>query len=391
MTTIPFHVPALDERDMERVVDVLRSGLIATGPRTAEFEAAFAANLGSDVHCVAVSSGTAALHLALDAINVRPGDLVMTTPLTHPATAAAIRYLDADPVFVDVDEATGNLTPLAVERVLMSMADARRSRVRAVMPVHYAGRPAASEAFEAVASTYDLRVVEDAAHAFSASRAGQPIGTFGSVTAFSFCATSILGIGEGGMAVTADGRLAHRMRVMRAHGNDPSGADRNRHVPYEVVAPGFHYDLPEMAAALGLSQLERVDSRRERLEEIAAAYRGALAEVGGLRLPPPVDPGDRHAWHLFPVRVVGRGELRGAFIDALAEAGIATSVHFVPLHRQPYYRDRYGLVPADFPAATAWGEQEVSLPIFPAMRDDQVARVIEAVPTALDVARRAIS
>lgn len=390
MEPIPFHVPTLDERDIPGVVEVLRSGWVTTGGRCRDFEAAFAEHLGGDVHCVAVNSCTAALHLGLEAIGVRSGDVVLTTPLTFTATAEVVRYFNADPVFVDVDRDTGNLTPAAVERTLSEMAPDRRERVRAILPVHFAGLPCDSQAFEALAAREGLRLVEDAAHALPAGRDGQQVGRFGDVTAFSFYATKTLCTGEGGMAVTADDELAHRMRIMRLHGIDRDAFDRYRaHGSwyYEVVAPGFKYNMTDLVAALGLSQLGRVEAFQRRRAEVAAAYTEGLAGIDGLILPPHPQPGDEHAWHLYAVRIDDDPGVRDAFIEAMAKAGIGTSVHFIPLHLQPYYRDRYHLKAQDFPAATAWGEQEVSLPIFPALRDDQVQRVIRAFPKALAAAR----
>jgi dTDP-4-amino-4,6-dideoxygalactose transaminase len=398
---VPFHVPSVDETDVAGVLDVLRSGWITTGPQCRSFEEAFADHLASpcnlaeprereQLYCVAVNSCTAALHLGLDAVGVRAGDLVITTPFTFAATAEVVRYFGADPLFVDVDASTGNLTPDAVDYALQTLPQGRRERVRVLMPVHFAGNPCASDEFEQLAQAHELKLVEDAAHALPAARAGQRIGTFGDVTAFSFYATKTLCTGEGGMAVTTDANLAHRMRTMRLHGIDRDAFDRYRKPggwQYEVIAPGFKYNMPDLMAALGLSQLLRLEQFRDRRAEIAEHYLAELADIAEVTLPHRADPGDTHAWHLFALRV--DAELRDAFIEALAEAGIGASVHFVPLHRQPYYRNRYGLKPQDFPVATAWGEQEVSLPIFPAMTDAQVERVVTAVPSALAAAAKA--
>lgn len=399
---IPFHVPSLDEIDVSGVLEVLRSGWITSGPRCRSFEAAFADHLAGlpsggagsrsgQLHCVAVNSCTSALHLGLDAVGVRAGDLIVTTPLTFAATAEVIRYFGADPLFVDVDATTGNLTPEAVRYVLETLPEGRRERVRAIVPVHFAGNPCASDEFERLAEAYRLKIVEDAAHALPAARQGSRIGTFGDVTSFSFYATKTLCTGEGGMAVTSDEALAHRMRTMRLHGIDRDAFDRYRKGGswrYEVVEPGFKYNMPDLMAALGLSQLARVDQFRERRSEIAEHYLTELTDVGEIELPRRAAYGDQHSWHLFTMRV--DAHLRDAFIEAMAEEGVGTSVHFIPLHRQPYYRNRYGLKPQDFPVASSWGEREVSLPIFPSMTDAQVERVVSAVPKALVAAGKAV-
>ncbi len=392
MEPIPFHVPSVDEEDIPGVVEVVRGGWVTTGPKCREFETEFGRALGGQLECVAVNSATAGLHLALEAIGLGPGDRVLTTPYTFTATAEVIRYLGADPVFVDVDEATFNLQPSDVRAALKTMTSEQRGSVKAVMPVHYAGLACDMAGFEELGREFGLRIVDDAAHALPTRVDGKPVGQWGDISVFSFYATKTLCTGEGGMAVTADKELAKRMRTMRLHGISKDVFDRYRDSApswyYEVVAPGFKYNLGDIAAALGLSQLRRLDKFRDARARIARTYNDGLSALDGVTLPVDAATGDLHSWHLYPLRVDGGRQVRDAFIEELSEAGVSTSVHFIPLHLQPYYRDRYGLQPEDFPVALRCFEAEVSLPIFPAMTDNQMKRVIDAIPAALERARK---
>jgi len=384
---VPFHVPRITEEAVEAVVDVLRSGWLTTGQRCRDFETAFGALLGDDVHAVAVNSATAALHLGLEALGVAGGDLVLTTPYTFAATAEVVRHLGAEPVFCDVDPATGNVTAQTVRAAYAALAPVDRDRVRALVPVHFAGRPCDMSALTALADANAWGLVDDAAHALPAQHRGRPIGSLGDVTAFSFYVTKPLCTGEGGMATTRDPDLAHHMRTMRLHGIDRDVFDRYQRADawyYEVVAAGFKYNLTDIAAALGLVQLRHLAAEHAQRRAIATAYAAGLRDVDGLALPTD-DPG--HAWHLYAVRVLDGPTVRSALVRRLAEVGIGTSVHFIPLHLQPYYRDRLGVRPDDLPGATALYEQEISLPIWPGMGDAQVEAVIEAVPAALRAAR----
>lgn len=392
--SVPFHHVELAEEDIARVVDVLRSGWWTTGPACRAFEQAFADRLGPHVDAVAVNSGTAALHLAVESLGLGPGDLVLTTPYTFTATAEVLRYVGADPVFVDVDPTTGNLTPDGVERAQGVLSARDRAQVRGLLPVHFAGLPCDMAGLTALADAYGWWVVDDAAHALPADHGGRPVGLHGDATAFSFYATKPLATGEGGMVVTRDPALAARMRVMRLHGIDRDAFDRHHvadHWYYEVVAAGFKYNLTDIAAALGLGQLRRQEAHRARRAHVAATYSAAFADVDGLSLPPDADPGDRHAWHLYALRVRDGREVRDQVVRELARLGVTTSVHFIPLHLQPYYRDRYGLRPEDFPGATQLFAGELSLPLFPGITDAQVQAVVEAVPLALERARGAVA
>ncbi|MBF0171328.1 MAG: DegT/DnrJ/EryC1/StrS aminotransferase family protein [Nitrospinae bacterium] len=383
---IPFALPSLGEEEIAAVTETLRSGWITTGPTCARFEEAFARHQGT-AHAVAVNSATAGLHLALEGIGVRPGDRVVTTPYTFTATAEVIRYLDADPLFVDVDPATYNIDPVATRRAIEE-ARGRGERVTALIPVHIAGLACDMAALAALAEEYDIPLVSDAAHAFPARHGQRPLGAAGRATVFSFYANKNITTGEGGMVTTDDGELAARMRLMRLHGIDRDAWRREEnpkaHWYYEVVAPGFKYNLTDIAAAIGLAQLAKADAFRARREMIVRRYDEAFADLA-----PPVErPYDRlphgrsdrfyadHAWHLYPLRVA---EGRDRFIEELAARGIGSSVHFIPLHLQPYWRQRYGLTPDQFPHATALYRAEVSLPLFPAMTDVMVERVAAAV------------
>lgn len=383
---LPFALPDISEAEITEVVDSLRSGWITTGPKTLRFEAAFAEFLGGKVYAVAVNSATAALHLTVEAIGIGPGDEVIVPVHTFTATAEIVRYMGADPVFVDVDPLTLTIRPEAV-------AAAITPRTRAIIPVHYAGLACDMTSLLELAGRHDLAIIEDAAHALPTTHHGHLIGSLPTrATAFSFYATKTLATGEGGMLVTRDPAIAERARIMRLHGIDRQVFDRYQgggSWRYEVVAPGFKYNMPDIAAAIGLHQLLRLEEMRRRREVIAAAYFEAFKSLP-LVLPARARHGDTHAWHLFPVRLApGAGMTRDAFIEALRTSGIGVSVHYLPLHMHRYWRDRYGLSEAHFPASTAAYKQMVSLPIYSKMSDGDMLRVISAVKQAIPCAASA--
>jgi dTDP-4-amino-4,6-dideoxygalactose transaminase len=387
---VPFHRASIDEEDIDAVVEVLRSGWLTTGPRCRDFETAFAAHLGGGVDALAVNSCTSGLHLALEAVGVVAGDLVLVPSYTFTASAAVVRYLGADPVLVDVDPRTGNLTVATIRQAVERLPVADRERVVALVPVHFAGLPCEMEELCQLAEQEGWVVVDDAAHALPATRKGRPIGQWADATAFSFYATKTLCTGEGGAVVTRRPELADRMRLMRLHGIDRDVFDRYAALDqwrYEVVAPGFKYNLGDMAAALGLSQLLRLHDMRDRRAAVAERY-GELNAVEGLACPPGPDEGDEHAWHLYALRVLDGRRVRDLLVRELAAEGIGASVHFIPLHMQPYYRETYSLSEADFPGATELHGRELSLPLFPDLTRAQVDRVLETVPRALARARR---
>jgi dTDP-4-amino-4,6-dideoxygalactose transaminase len=379
---LPFALPEIGEEEIAEVVDTLRSGWVTTGPKAMRFEKAFGEFLGDPaLHCIAVNSATAGLHLALEALGIGPGDEVITTTHTFTATAEVVRYLGADVKLVDIDPATLNIDPAQVEAAV-------GPRTRAILPVHYAGLAADMPAILDIARRHGLKVVEDAAHALPTTCGGALVGTLGSdATVFSFYANKTITTGEGGMLVTRDAALARRAKVMRLHGMSRDAFDRfTATVPswyYEIVAPGFKYNLTDIAAALGLHQLAKARAFQARREAIARQYDAALAGLPVLT-PPRAAQGDQHAWHLYVLRLGGAaGVGRDAFIECLFAAGIGCSVHYIPLHLHPYWRDRYALDAARFPASQHAYERMVSLPLYTRMSDADVQRVAAAVRAAL--------
>jgi dTDP-4-amino-4,6-dideoxygalactose transaminase len=379
---LPFALPEIGEEEIAEVVDTLRSGWVTTGPKARRFEHDFSAFLGdASLASIAVNSATAGLHLALEALGIGPGDEVITTTHTFTATAEVVRYLGADVKLVDIDPATLNIDPGAVEAAITP-------RTKCLLPVHYAGLAADMPALLAIARRHGLKVVEDAAHALPSTVNGQLVGTLGSdATVFSFYANKTITTGEGGMLVTRDPALAKRAQVMRLHGMSRDAFDRfTATVPswyYEIVAPGFKYNLTDIAAALGIHQLRKADAFARRRAEIAAAYAEGFAGLP-LVLPPDAPAGERHAWHLYALRLAdGAGITRDRFIERLFELGIGCSVHYIPLHLQPYWRERYGLAPGQFPHSQHAYERMASLPIYTRMGDADVQRVVGAVREAL--------
>ncbi|WKB54603.1 DegT/DnrJ/EryC1/StrS family aminotransferase [Eleftheria terrae] len=377
---LPFALPEIGEEEIAEVIDTLRSGWVTTGPKAKRFEADFIDFLGgpaTGLEAIAVNSATAGLHLALEALGIGPGDEVITTTHTFTATAEVVRYLGADVVLVDIDPATLNIDPAAVEAAITP-------RTKAIVPVHYAGLAADMPALLALARRHGLKVVEDAAHALPTTVQGQLVGTLASdATVFSFYANKTITTGEGGMLVTRDAELARRAKVMRLHGMSRDAFDRfTATVPswyYEIVAPGFKYNLTDIAAALGLHQLKRVEAFQQRRVAIARRYSEAFADLP-LLLPPEPAAGDRHAWHLYVVRLADAAPLsRDVFIERLFQAGIGCSVHYIPLHLHPYWRDRYGLQPAQFPHSQRAYERMLSLPLYTRMCDADVERVVATV------------
>ena len=373
---LPFARPDITEAEIDAVARAMRSGWVTTGPETKAFEQEFAAYLGGGVHAIAVNSATAGLHLALEAIGVGPGDEVIAPTLTFTATVEVARYLGADAKLVDVDPVTLNIDPVQIEAAITP-------RSKAILPVHYGGLACDMAAIFAMANKHGLQVIEDAAHALPTTVNGALIGQLASAaTVFSFYANKTMTTGEGGMVVTKDEALAARMKVMRLHGISRDAFDRFTSTTpawyYEIVAPGFKYNMTDMAAALGRVQLQRLPAFVQRRQQLAARYLHELQDLP-LILPADAPAGDAHAWHLFVLRLADDARAtRDEVIQALSDAGIATSVHYVPLHRQPYWRDRYQLTPEQFPVAEAAYQRMFSIPLFTAMSDDEQGRVIAA-------------
>lgn len=388
---VPFFRPSIGDAEIAEVVECLKSGWLTTGPKTHAFEARFAEALAgvgageetgeeTGLHAVAVNSATAAMHLGLEALGIGPGDEVVVPTLTFTATAEVVRYLGAEPVLADIDPTTLCLSPETVAPVLSAAT-------KAVMPVHFAGRPCDMTALAAQAAAHGAVLLDDAAHAFPASHAGRAIGTNGAAaTAFSFYANKTITTGEGGMLVTADADLAARARTMRLHGIDRDVfnrfTDRKASWMYDVVAPGFKYNMTDIAAALGLVQLGRAEEFGQTRARLAARYDAAFADLP-LILPPHAAPGDRHSWHLYIVRLSDDAALdRDGFVAGLQDAGIGISVHYRPLHQMSVWaerRARHGHNRTGFPGADDVFAREVSLPLFMAMSEAEQDYVIAAV------------
>lgn len=378
---IPFALPDIDEDDIAEVVSALRSGWITTGPKTNQFELDFGAALGGGLHAVAVNSATAGLHLALEGIGVCAGDEVITTTHTFTATAEVARYLGADVRLVDVNPRTYCIDPEGVERAITP-------RTKAILPVHFAGKPCEMSELSNIAERHGIDIVEDAAHAFPAYFGNRIIGTLDTAaTVFSFYATKTIATGEGGMLVTANDHIARRARVMRLHGIDRDAFDRYTATKpswiYEVVAPGFKYNMTDLAAALGIQQLKKAWRFLERRRLIATRYDSELRDLP-LVLPPRDDADEVHAWHLYVVQLRDDAAIdRDTVILEMSKLGVGCSVHYIPLHVHPYWRDRYQLSPSQFPHSQRLYERGFSLPIYTKMTDDEQGRVIAALRAVL--------
>lgn len=373
---ISFHRASIGVEEVAAVRDVLLSGWLTTGPKVKEFEEAFSKYVGCD-HAVAVNSCTAALHLALYAAGIRDGDEVLVPTYTFTATAAVCTYFGARPVLCDSAPSCFNIDPNDAERRITS-------RTRAIIAVHIAGEPCELHALQEIARRYNLTLIEDAAHALPAEYFGHRIGSISQMTAFSFYATKTITTAEGGMLTTNDPRVAETARMMRLHGIAGDAWKRYSKEGswyYEVERAGFKSNLTDLCAALGLAQLKKADGFCRRRTAIAQQYLQAFAMMEGVDNPPVGSQDKSHAWHLFILRIKPDvlGISRREFIEELRDRGIGTSVHFIPLHLQPYYRRTYGYKQGDFPNAEDAYSRCVSLPIFPSMSDVEVKRVIEAV------------
>lgn len=378
---LPFALPDIGDEEIAEVVDSLRSGWVTTGPKSRRFEQEFSEFLGGEVESIAVNSATAGLHLALEAVGIGHGDEVITTPYTFTATAEVIRYLGAHPVFVDIDAATFNIDVAKIEAAITP-------RTKAIIPVHFAGLACDMDRLLEIARKHDLKVIEDAAHSLPTRYKGRLVGTLQSdVVVYSFYATKTITTGEGGMVVTRDQEVAKRCRVMRLHGISRDAFDRYTSTKpswhYEVVAPGFKYNLTDVAASIGIQQLKKAWRFQARRQELAEFYNRELSGLP-LQLPPQAPQDDLHSWHLYVLRLAENATLgRDAFIQAMADRGIGCSVHFIPLHLHPYWRDTYSLKPSDFPNALRVYEGAVSLPLYTKMTDDDAQRVVAAVKEIL--------
>lgn len=377
---LPFALPDIDKAELVEIQDALESGWITSGPKVRQFEQEFADTVGAK-YAVAVNSCTAAMHLALEAIKLQQGDEVITTPYTFAATAEVVRYFGAKPVFVDISPVDLNINATLIEAAITP-------RTKAIIPVHMTGLPAELDLIYTIAARHNLAVIEDAAHAFPAQYKDRAIGAapakdLRSAVCFSFYATKTITTGEGGMLCTDDQLLAERCRVMALHGISKDAWKRYTAEGswfYEIVAPGYKYNLTDIAAAMGLAQLRKADRMWQRRRQIASEYNHAFAGLSQLQIP--VDRQDcQHAWHLYTLRLnlEQLNVSRSQFINQLKDLNIGTSVHFIPLHIHPYYRTLYGYQPDDFPVAHDEYQRVVSLPLYSKMSDKDVQDVIYAV------------
>ena len=381
---LPFHVPELDDDEIDSVVSVLRSGWLTTGPKVKQFEQEFAAITGVR-HAIAVNSCTAALHLALEAIGVQEGDEVIVPTMTFAATAEVVAYFKAKPVLVDCTEGTLNIDPEGIE-------EAVTPRTKAIIPVHFGGHPCEMDQIIEIARSHNLRVIEDAAHALPARYRGKMIGTTGDCTCFSFYATKNMTTGEGGMVTTNSDEWAARIRTMSLHGLSRDAWNRytaNGSWAYEILDPGFKYNLTDIAAALGIPQLHKCERFWKTRERYAALYDEGFRDLPEITRPRAADH-VQHAWHLYVIQLelerlrIGRNE----FIELLKERNIASSVHFIPLHLHPYYRDTGGYRPDDFPVASRVFLRILSLPLYSKMTESDVEHVITAIRELIRIYRR---
>ncbi|HUL22619.1 MAG TPA: DegT/DnrJ/EryC1/StrS aminotransferase family protein [Thermodesulfobacteriota bacterium] len=390
---LPFAMPSITEEEIQAVVETLRTGWITTGPKAKQFEEDFAKFIGCK-YAVAVNSCTAALHLALEAVGVQEGDGIITSPMTFAATAEVIHYFRARPIFVDIDPVTMNIDPHKIESYLSSCSQRRLKLPKAIIPVHYAGRPCEMAPILDIAKRYHLAVIEDAAHAFPAFYGDKIIGTLGDITCFSFYATKNISTGEGGMITTENEEWAERMRIMSLHGISKDAWKRYTAEGswyYEILAPGYKYNLTDIAAVIGIVQLKKANALWRRRIHIASRYHDALKDFAEIEVPEMNDGcswkdgsdqnGYRHGWHLYVIKLnLETLDIdRDRFIGELKQRRIGTSVHFIPLHIHPYYRDTFGYKPEDFSVAYKTYKRIISLPIYPGMLDSDVEKVIDAV------------
>lgn len=379
---LPFALPTIEEDEIAEVVDTLRSGWITTGPKVKRFESAFAEYVGAK-HAVAVNSCTAALHIALTAAGIGPGDEVITSPLTFCSTANVVIHLGGTPVFADID-ADLNIDPSEIARRITP-------RTRAVIPVHFSGQPCRMDEILAVARRHDLVVVEDAAHAAGARYHEQMVGGIGDVTSFSFYAIKNMTTGEGGMITTNDDALDEQMRLLSLHGISRDAWKRYTSEGswyYEVTCAGYKDNMTDIQAALGIHQLAKLERFLEVRAKYAHMYNEAFAQIPEIQTPV-VNEDIRHAWHLYVIQLdLERLTLdRAQFIEALRARNVGTSVHFIPVHLHPYYRERFGYQRGDLPNAERAYDRILSLPLYPRMTEEDVAYVIRAVTEIVERSR----
>jgi dTDP-4-amino-4,6-dideoxygalactose transaminase len=381
---LPFHVPEIAEDEIQAVVETLRSGWLTTGSKVKQFEEDFASYVGSR-HAVAVNSGTAALHLALEAIGLQEGDEVLVPTMTFAASAEVVLYFKAKPVLVDCRRDTMNVDPEQIEKAITA-------KTKAIMPVHIGGQPCDLDRILEIARVHHLKVIEDAAHALPTYYRGRMVGTIGDITCFSFYATKTITTGEGGMATTENAEWAERMRIMSLHGISHDAWKRYTAEGswyYEILHPGYKYNLTDVAAALGVQQLKKCEQFWQLRQRCANWYNEGFKDLPEVTVPF-VMPEVQHAWHLYIIQL-NLEQLRlsrNEFIARLRQENIGTGVHFIPLHLHPYYRDTFGYRPEDFPNASAVFQRIISLPIYPKLTASEAQRVIDTVRRLVQQHRR---
>ncbi|MBD2813267.1 DegT/DnrJ/EryC1/StrS family aminotransferase [Xenorhabdus sp. Flor] len=380
---LPFALPEIGQPEINEVIDSLKMGWITTGPKAKKFEQDFVQYLGSDIEAIAVNSATAGLHLALEAIGIQSNDEVIVPTYTFTATAEVVRYLGANPVFVDSLPNSLNVDPEAIRKAITP-------KTKAIIPVHFAGLSCNMDEIISIAKEFNLKIVEDAAHAFPTIYNGKKIGTLDTdVTVFSFYANKTMTTAEGGMLVSRNPDIIKRAKVMRLHGISKDAFDRYQSKTpawyYEVIEPGFKYNMPDICAAIGIHQLKKIDLFQKKREKMAKFYDEELKNLPLILPAKPLNSDSQHAWHLYPIRLKDEVKIsRDDFIIKMSEKNIGCSVHFIPLHKHPIWRDTYSLCDKDFPVAEKNFHKIVSIPLYTKMTKDDQIRVINAIKEILE-------
>lgn len=381
--TIPFAKVFIGESEQKYLKEVIESGWLTTASKTLEFEKRFAEFTGAKYAC-AVNSCTSALHLAVDALGVKPGDKVFVPTMTFTATAEVVRYMFADPIFLDVEYGTNLITPEILKEAIIN-----HPMAKFIILVHYGGQAAQIEEIQNICNANNIKIIEDAAHSFPTRLNGKMIGSFGELTCFSFYANKTITTGEGGMITTESEELYKRIKTMRLHGINRDIWDRfTSKVPtweYDVIEAGYKYNLPDVNAAIGLGQLEQAEQFRLERQKVAEYYNSHISDLQCIDLPLSKIPNCDHAWHLYPIVINDKSKIsRNQFIEKMSEFGIGTSVHYKPLHLMTYYKEKYKLSSNDFPNAEKIWKGNVSLPIYPNMTEDDLSYICSMIHSILE-------